>query len=138
MMTCQTRLGNHARLYGHIDMTTNNLPGLLYEGEETVDPFALAKGLMTAQAPKNKAYWDYRLKMNDFETPDEELFRRANEQRNPQPQGQRPQGQVGQTSISDVQFQAYVNRLQAPPYNMPPDRARAAAMEQLKLQGLMR
>lgn len=119
-------------------MTTNRFSGLFYQQDDApVDPFALAKGLMTAQATlKPKIYWDQRLKMNDFEN--EDPLRRTNEQINPQPQGQRPQGQVGQTSISDVQFQAYVNRLQAPPYNMPPDRARAAAMEQLKLQGLMR
>lgn len=117
-------------------MTTNNLPGLLYDGEETVDPFALAKGLMTAQAPKNKAYWDYRLKMNDFETPDEELFRRANEQRNPQIEGQRPQGQVGQTSIDKVRYQQIYNALIA--RGSSPADAHARAMYQLGLQGLMR
>jgi len=123
-------------------MTTDRLSGLLYQQPEDVapDPFALPMGgMMTAQAkPQNKAYWDYRLKMNDFETPDEELFRRANEQRNPQSQGQRPQGQVGQTGIDAVKLQAYINRLQSPPYNLPPDRARALAIQQLTQQGLMR
>lgn len=117
-------------------MTTNNLPGLLYDGEETVDPFALAKGLMTAQAPKNKAYWDYRLKMNDFETPDEELFRRANEQRNPQPQGQRPQGQVGQTQIDAVKEEQLVQMLKARGH--PDIEARAIARDTLIRQGLKR
>jgi len=123
-------------------MNTNRLSELLYQEPEeaTADPFALPQGgMMTAQAkPQSKAYWDYRLKMNDFETPDEELFRRANQQRNPQPEGQRPQGQVGQTQIEAVKLQAYVDRLQGPPYNLPPDRARAMAIQQLTQQGLMR
>jgi len=68
-------------------MNTNRLSELLYQQPEEVapDPFALPQGgMMMAQAkPQNKAYWDYRLKMNDFETPDEELFRRANQQQAP-------------------------------------------------------
>lgn len=119
-------------------MITNRLSGLLYQDEQTPDPFALPQGgMMTAQAkPQNKAYWDYRLKMNDFETPDEELFRRANEQRNPQPQGQSPQGQVGQTGIDAVKLEQIVQMLKA--RGMPEQQARAVAIETLKRQGLMR
>ena len=68
-------------------MITNRLSDLMYQQPEDVqaDPFAMPmNGMMMAQAkPQPKAYWDYRLKMNDFETPDEELFRRANQQQAP-------------------------------------------------------
>ena len=115
-------------------MTTNRLSGLLYPQEELVDPFALPTGgMMMSQAkPQSKAYWDYRLKMNDFETPDEELFRRANQ---PQ-QEQRPQGQVGQTQIDPAKLEQLVQMLVS--RGMPEPRARIVAIETLKRQGLMR
>lgn len=68
-------------MYGQPNSTPSTLGDLLYQDPYTVedDPRRrIADAIMLAQAPKNKAYWDYRLKMNDFETPDEELFRRAN------------------------------------------------------------
>lgn len=119
-------------------MTTNQFTGLLYsQDDEPVDPFALAKGLMTAQATlKPKIYWDQKLKMNDFETPDEELFRRANEQRNQQPQGQRPQGQVGQTQIDAVKEEQLVQMLKTRGH--PEIEARAIARDTLIRQGLKR
>jgi hypothetical protein len=119
-------------------MITDRLSGLLYQQPEEApaDPFAFPQGgMMLAQAkPQNKAYWDYRLKMNDFETPDEVLFQRMNQ--SPQQDGQRPQGQVGQTQIDPAKLEQLVQLLVS--RGMPEPRARIVAIETLKRQGLMR
>lgn len=57
--------------------------------------------LLAQNTLKPRAYWDFRLKVNDFETPDDQLMQKYKMQQAPTaPQGQRPQGQVGMTTMT--------------------------------------
>ena len=89
------------------------LSDLMYQRQDGYEPDQrqrVAEQMLLAQntaqnTMKPKAYWDFRLKVNDFETPDDQLMQKYKMQQPAPaaptaPQGQRPQGQVGMTTLS--------------------------------------